>query len=103
MNQPTLPDGPPVPLMVDGLIDAVTVRQLFADLATSATILGVRHKGDPTHYTGANDMSLDEAQISLLTGAQRSVQIRYYYAGYEWTDTLFSLSIGYRVVRCRHE
>lgn len=103
MTQPTFAEGPPVPLMVDGTIDATTLRQLFADLATSATVLDVRQKSTPTSFASACELTPDAALASLLSGAARTVQVRYRYAGYDWTDTLLSTPSGFRVVRCRHE
>jgi hypothetical protein len=103
MSQPTFDDGPQVPLMVDGLIDAATLRQLFADLAASATILGVREKNDARAYTTAPALTADEARDRLLGGTARAVQVRYRYDGFEWTDTILAASSGFRVVRCRHD
>jgi hypothetical protein len=103
MTQPTFPDGPPVPLMTDGVIDAATLRQLGADLHTAAEVLSVREKGGADAYAGADDRSLTLALDRLLAGTARAVQIRYLYEGHEWTDTIFSNSHGFRVVRCRHE
>ncbi len=103
MTQPTFPDGPPVPLLVDGVIDAATLRQLFADLAASATVLGVREKSNPTADMNAEELNLDAAQVRLLSGAARAVQVRYQFASHEWTDTIMSVPSGFRVVRCRYE
>ncbi|HUR53311.1 MAG TPA: hypothetical protein VMZ71_04235 [Gemmataceae bacterium] len=103
MTQPTFPDGPPVPLMVDGVIDAATLRQLFADLAASATVLGVREKSGPTAYTGADEQTTQTALARLLSGSARAAQVRYRFDNHEWTDTILSVQNGFRVVRCRHE
>jgi len=103
MSQPTFADGPPVPLMVEGLIEAGTLRQLFAELSAAATILGVREKGGPTEYAGGEAMPPAVALERLLTGTARATQIRYQFDGYEWTDTVLLVGGGYRVVRCRHE
>ena len=103
MTQPTFPDGPPVPLMVDGVIDATTLRQLFTDLATSGTVLGVREKSGPAAYTSADQLTTDSALARLLAGSARAVQVRYRFDDHEWTDTILSVQYGFRVVRCRHE
>jgi hypothetical protein len=103
MSQPQFDDGPPVPLMVDGMVDTATLRQLFADLATSAAILGVREKGGPTAYASADEPTAEAARDCLLSGAARAVQVRYRFADSEWTDTILALPGGFRVVRCRHE
>lgn len=103
MTQPTFADGPRVPLMVEGVIDAMTLRQLFADLAASATVLGAREKSGPTANTGPEEQTPDSALARLLSGAARATQIRYRFADHEWTDTILTVVGGFRVVRCRHE
>jgi hypothetical protein len=103
MSQPQFDDGPPVPLMVDGTIDAATLRQLFSDLAAAATILGVREKGGPTVCASAEEPPAEVARDRLLSGAARAVQVRYRFADSEWSDTILSLFNGFRVVRCRHD
>lgn len=103
MTQPTFADGPPVPLLVEGLIDAAALRQLFADLAEAATVLGVREKGAPAAYCEAEPLAAAEAAARLLSGAARAVQVRYVYGGHEWVDTILALPGGFRVVRCRFD
>lgn len=103
MMQPTFTEGPPVPLLVKGLIDAATLRQLFTDLAAAATVHGVREKCGPTAYTGVDELTPDVALNRLLSGVARATQVRYRFDGHEWTDTIASLPSGFRVVRCRHE
>lgn len=103
MNQPKLPDGPQVPLMVEGVIDRETLSRLFADLATAATLIGIREKGGPREYGGAEALDPAIALNRMLTGAARAVQIRYRFDGHEWTDTVMTLPAGFRVVRCRHD
>ncbi len=103
MTQPTFPDGPPVPLLVEGTIDSTTLRQLFADLTTAATVLSVREKGDSRGYADQAELSPPAALDRLLSGATRAVQLRYRFDGYEWTDTVLAAPPGFRVLRCRHE
>lgn len=103
MSEPTIADGPPVPLMVEGLIDAATLRQLFTDLLTAATVTDVREKGDPRGYVLPTELTPELAQDRLLSGLTRAVQVRYRYDGHEWTDTILGMPTGYRVVRCRHD
>lgn len=103
MTQPTFTEGPPVPLMVDGVIEATTLRQLFADLASSATVVGVREKRSPSAYANADESTPDTAFARLLSGVARATQVRYRFDGHEWTDTILSVPGGFRVVRCRHE
>ena len=103
MTQPTFAEGPPVPLMVDGVIDSTTLRRLFADLATTATVLSVREKSGPSAYTSADELPPDATLARLLSGTARAAQVRYRFDGYEWSDTIMTIPNGFRVVRCRHE
>ena len=103
MSQPQFTDGPPVPLMDEGTIDPTTLRQLFADLTTVATVLAVREKGDPREYAGDAELSPPAALDRLVNGTTRAIQIRYRYDGFEWTDTVLAAPPGFRVIRCRHE
>ncbi len=103
MSQPTLPDGPPVPMMVEGLLDPPTLSALFADLQAATTGVSVREKGDPKGYAGTDELPLSVALARLLTGVSRAVQVRYRYDGHDWTDTVVALPTGFRVVRCRHD
>lgn len=102
MTQPTFAEGPPVPLMVEGLIDAPTLTRLFADIQTAGTVLGVREKGGPAEYAGGDGMPPSIALDRLLTGTARAVQLRYQFDGHDWTDTVLATATGFRVVRCRH-
>lgn len=101
MTQPTFADGPPVPLMVEGLLDRQTLARLFADLEIAAAVLGVREKGGPAEFAGG-ELPLATALDRLLAGTARAVQVRYHHDGHEWTDTVLAAAEGFRVVRCRH-
>ena len=103
MTQPQFADGPPIPMMTEGVIDAATLRLLGADLTGATVVLGVREKGPPGTYTVAGELPLMVAIDRLLSGTARAVQVRYRYDGREWTDTVIATHNGFRVVRCRHE
>lgn len=103
MTQPTFADGPPVPLLVEGLIDRATLARLFTDIQTAGTVLGVREKGLPVECADGDTMPPAVALERLLAGTARAVQLRYHFDGHEWTDTLFATATGFRVVRCRHD
>lgn len=103
MTQPTFADGPPVPLLVEGLIDRPTLTRLFAEIQSAGTVLGVREKGGPAEYASGEDMPPAVALERLLDGTARAIQVRYHFDGHEWTDTVIALPAGFRVVRCRHE
>jgi hypothetical protein len=102
MTQPTFTDGPPVPLMVEGTLDAAGLRQLFADIQSAGTVLDVREKGGPAEYAGGAGLTPAAALERLLAGAARAVQVRYRYEGHDWTDTVFATAQGFRVIRCQH-
>lgn len=103
MNQPTFADGPPVPMMVEGTIDDATLRQMFDDLAQSATILGIREKGHGRSYADTNELTPAAALERLLNRTAPAIQIRYRHDGFDWTDTILTTRDAFRVVRCRHE
>ena len=101
-------ETPPFPQMVGQLFGqsgpqerAGLLQQLFTDLAAAARVLGVREKGGPTTYASASELTPDAALGRLLAGEARAVQVRYQFAGQEWTDTILSGPGGFRVVRCR--
>ncbi|MFO0804312.1 MAG: hypothetical protein U0791_14460 [Gemmataceae bacterium] len=102
MTQPTFAEGPPVPLMVEGLLDPPTLTRLFADLESDSEVIGAREKGGPGSYAGDGELSAAVALERLLAGTARAVQVRYLHDGCEWTDTIFATATGFRVVRCRH-
>lgn len=102
MTQPTFPDGPPVPVLVEGVIDPATLTRLFADLSAAATGVDVREKGAPRDYAGPAELTPAAVLERLLSGAARAAQIRYRFDGHEWTDTVLAVPNGFRVVRCRH-
>jgi hypothetical protein len=101
MTQPTFADGPPVPLMTEGIIDAATLSRLIAELVTHATAISVREKAAANAYAGPDHQPLDSVLERLLTGATRSVQIRYHFDGHDWTDTIVALPMNFRVLRCQ--
>ncbi|MEO2091881.1 MAG: hypothetical protein ABGY75_20710 [Gemmataceae bacterium] len=102
MTQPTFTDGPPVPLMVEGTLDAAGLRQLFVYIEAAGQVIGVREKGGPAEYAAGDPMPPATAMERLLAGTARAVQIRYRYEGHEWTDTVFATAQGFRVIRCQH-
>jgi hypothetical protein len=103
VTQPTFADGPPVPLLVEGLIDPPTLTRLFADITSAGTVLGVREKGGPAEYASGEGMPAAVALERLLSSVARAVQVRYHFDDREWTDTVMAHAAGFRVVRCRHE
>lgn len=92
---------PPVPLLVEGVLDAPSLEQLFADLAAHAEILSIHEKGDPRGYAGVDGLTLGQARERLLGGVAGRVQVRYRFEGHEWADTILGSPAGFRVVRCQ--
>ena len=103
MNQPTFTEGPPVPLMVEGLLSDQDVRVYLADLKTHAVVVDVRLKTGPTIPSPEHSISVDQGVEQLLSGRMRAIQVRYRYDAFIWSDTLMSLPNGFRLVRCRNE
>ena len=95
-------DGPPVPLMTKGLINTETLRQLAADLKVAAEVLSIREKASAATQSAQDEVSLATCIDHLLKGYIRAAQIRYRYAGNEWTDTITATYDEFHVVRCRH-
>jgi len=103
MSQPVFKDGPAVPLMVEGLLDAAMLNQLCFDLQSYAEIIMVQEKSSPSTYTDSEPLKLEAAVHRLQNLLTRSVQVRYKFEGWEWTDTILAFQTGFRVVRCRHD
>lgn len=103
MTQPTFSEGPAVPLMIEGLVDENTLRQLGDELLSATSIISIREKGNPTSHAADGELTVNQALTRLLSGYVRAIQVRYAFAGHEWTDTILSMPDGYRIVRCRHD
>lgn len=82
-------------------LDPPTFAALFDDLEAHAEDLDVRIKGEATGHAAAGPIPLREAQRLLAGGVVRGVQIRYRWAGVEWTDTLLRSPTSIRVVRMK--
>jgi hypothetical protein len=99
---PEFSDGPPMPPMCEAVLSEDDLARLFEDLAACTSILSVQEKGSVETYAQAGPAGLSSAQARLLSGAVRGLQIRYAYQDHDWTDTLFRLPTGTRLVRCQH-
>jgi hypothetical protein len=100
VNPPQFTDGPQVPLMTKGLINAETLHQLAEDLEVAAEVLSIREKASAATHSAPDEASLAACIDHLLNGVIRAAQIRYRYAGNEWTDTITATNDGFQVVRC---
>lgn len=103
MNQPTFEDGPQVPLMVEGHIDAATLRQMFSDLIAHAKNIQVQEKQGATSLSAEGSADVPAQFDRFLNDGGRCLQIRYGFDGHAWIDTVFRTREGFRVVRCRSE
>jgi hypothetical protein len=103
MNQVQFAEGPPVPMMIEGIIDRATLLQFSSDIRSAARLISVREKCGPDALAGPDGQSLESAIERLLTGVARAIQVRYHYDGHDWSDTIVAMPAGFRVVRCRHE
>lgn len=97
-------DGPPLPTMVEAVLDDVRLQQLLHDWRHHAGLRAVRRKGAAADHATENDPAELEAAVDALrTRSCRAIQVEYVFEGAEWTDTLFVAAHGYRLVRCRHD
>lgn len=94
---------PPLPELVDTLLDADTVDQLLRDIASCTQLLEIVPKHHARGHVGDRTISLDAARDLLRRRAVRAVQLRYRYDDAEWWDTLVVTDTGTRLVRIRHE
>jgi hypothetical protein len=103
MTQPNFEDGPAVPMMVEGILDAATLEQYLTDLDKHAESVSLRVKGGSMENSSGIATDLSTAIRDLGAGQIRALQINYVFNGDSWTDSLFATTNGVRVVRCRHE
>jgi hypothetical protein len=92
-----------LPAMSEALLGLEEVNRLLDDLAAHAQVRAVTVKGAARSRAGEDGLSLDDARAALAAGGARGVQIRYAYAGAEWSDTLMVSADGVRLIRIRHE
>lgn len=96
-----LPDGPPMPEMREGQLDAAQVEQLFSDLASCTQVLAILEKGSQQNHAKSNNTDLSVARDRFLNREVLAVQIRYHYDNAVWIDTLLHSPTGIRAVRCQ--
>jgi hypothetical protein len=93
----------PMPDTWNGLISEETFHQFIADLGQYAQAVSVREKCHPTKLARDGTSDLATAQKHLLDGSAFSIQVRYFFDGEAWCDTLFQTIDGIRLVRMRDE
>lgn len=94
-----------LPELQQSVLDAATLRQLFADLAACTEITEIIPKQAAEGYVPEHSsLTLDEARAMLLGRRIRGLQIRYNYQGSQWWDTLLPApgGEGFRIVRIEH-
>ncbi len=103
MNPSTTP-GLAFPPLVEASLDEAMLRQLIEDWVHHADLCAVRQKGAKTVFAEESKSAVLERAVELLrTRSCRALQVEYLYEGARWTDTVFALPQGYRLVRCRHD
>jgi len=93
-----MPD-PPLPELLEGLLDDAQLGQVFDDLAANAEIESILAKGGALQRARRESISLSEALLLLRSGAALGLQIRYQLGDRFWCDTLLRESGGVRIVR----
>lgn len=99
--QTGLPDGPPMPEMREGQLDAAQVEQLFTDLAACTQIVAILEKGDRQDHAKSSQPDLAAARDRFLNREVLAVQIRYRYDNAAWIDTLLHSPTGIHAIRCQ--
>jgi len=95
--------GADLPTLNESLLDRDTLSRLFRDIASCTQVLEVVVKHKPTDYVGSGRIGLEDACRLIEERAVRGVQVRYFYDGTQWWDTLMVLSPGVRLVRIQHD
>ena len=96
------PENSPLPELQDAILDPETLAQLFQDIQHCAVVDGVFLKGGSAAMVSGASVPLDEAQAALQEGTALGVQIRYWYNGTRWWDTLMRTPQGIRLIRIEH-
>lgn len=95
-------ENAPLPPLQDALLDPETLEQLLGDLQRFAVVQEVRLKGEPLAMTSDKSVPLSEALAALREGRVLGVQLRYWYDGSNWWDTLMRTPKGIRLIRIEH-
>lgn len=95
-------ESPPLPPIVDTLLDRATTRQLLVDLAALAGPIELaikqNRRGHAAPSTCATPADLAAVETLLATGAT-AVQLRYEHEGRSWCDTLSPAGDRVRLIR----
>lgn len=96
------PENTPLPALQDAILDPETLAQLFQDIHHCAVVDEVLLKGGSESMASGQSVPLDEALAALREGRVLGVQIRYWYNGANWWDTLMRTQKGIRLIRIEH-
>jgi hypothetical protein len=96
------PENASLPQLQDAILDPETLEQLFQDIQRSTVVDEVQLKGGPMAMASGQPVPLDEARSALQEGRVLGVQIRYWYNGTHWWDTLMRTPKGIRLIRIEH-
>lgn len=96
------PENAALPQLQDALLDPETLAQLFRDIQRCAVVHEVLLKGSASLMASEKSVPLDEAELALQEKRVVGVQIRYWYEGTNWWDTLMHTHRGIRLIRIEH-
>jgi hypothetical protein len=91
-----------LPQLQDAILDPETLEQLFRDIQRCAVVDEVLLKGGALAMASEKSVQLVEAQDALRDKQVAGVQIRYWYDGANWWDTLMHTPRGVRLIRIEH-
>lgn len=98
----SITDGPPIPEMVQAVLSFQDLAALKADLESLTNVRNVAGKTGAKQHASAVPLTLHQGIEQLRQGDLPALQIVYDFDGHTWTDTLFRLPEGARLVRCQH-
>jgi hypothetical protein len=96
------PENVTLPQLQDAILDPEMLEQLFQDIQRCTVVDEVQLKGGPMVMVSGQAVPLDEARSALHEGRVLGIQIRYWYNGAHWWDTLMRTPKGIRLIRIEH-
>ncbi|AKJ05636.1 hypothetical protein ATI61_102693 [Archangium gephyra] len=91
-----------LPRLQDAILGPETLEQLFRDIQRCAVVDEVLLKGSAALMASEKSVPLPEAELALREKRVAGVQIRYWYEGANWWDTLMHTPRGVRLIRIEH-
>ncbi|HYO70349.1 MAG TPA: hypothetical protein VEU33_30145 [Archangium sp.] len=96
------PENAALPQLQDAILDPETLARLFQDIQRCAVVNEVLLKGSASLMASEKSVPLAEAELALQEKRVAGVQIRYWYEGANWWDTLMHTPRGVRLIRIEH-